>query len=309
MALSEIHNVFAITANATHVGGIINQRAFANSQLRGEPSDGSVFPPVVHMFQQNPGGSFTTRDIKGIIDLLDATHTYYTFTGAGFKCYGYKHAEGGTRAGATSHRVLAAALGMLVPRRITAQHRQVATLDFDAIIAYNGSANPWVITDNQTLPTGITDTGRWTIGPVTIESVVIDALRSVEIDWGIEARTEGADSDLWDRSVSVFSAQPRIMLRGINIKKFIAAGGVPLTGLAATHANTTIYLRKYAPGGATYVADVTEEHISIKCNGLIVPQDLQAGPNGQPQEVSFELKCRHDGTNNPLVIDTTAAIS
>lgn len=309
MSLSEIHNICALKANTTVIGGITDSRAFANSQVRGDASDGEIFPPVAYMFAQNPGGQFKSRNLKAVIDLLDAVTQTYAFTGAGFNVYGQKHAEGGGRASGSAHRQISAARGMLVPRRISAAHRQEAMIDFDAIVAYNGSANPWAITDSAALPTGADDSLRYTLGHVVVGGVTIDALTSIEIDFGFQAQSIGADSEIWDRHSSVFTAQPRIMIRGINVKKWIESGGIPLAGLAAELADTAIVFRKYDGAGGTFIADGTAEHIALQCAGIIVPQDLIGGSNGKPQEVSFELKLRNDGSNNTFEWDTTAAIS
>ena len=156
------------------------------------------------------------------------------------------------------------------------------------------------------LPSDPADNERFTIGGVTIGSVALSHFRSVEIDFGISARTLGADSDIWDTRAEIRSINPTITFRGIDVTQMKAAG-IPIEGKAATHANTTIYLRKRAITG--FVADGTSEHIAITGYGLAVMDDIASQSGEDNAEDSLRLECAYDGTNTPLVIDTTAAIS
>ena len=165
-----------------------------------------------------------------------------------------------------------------------------------------------MLTESQALPAGLTDAERFTLGPVTIESILLAQVRRFELDFGIEVKTEGSDSDIWDTYCSIESIQPTLTLRGIDLNWWKDSGGVPLTGKAATHANTKIYLRKRA-AGATFVADETAQHIKFTADGLAHIDDGFSADANNKAEASLVLPMRYDGTNNPLVVNTASAIT
>lgn len=307
MSVSQRHDLYAADANGTYIGGITQQNLTANSTIAALMGSGEYQPKFLALIGQTPTGSFTTLAVKAALDLLGQLG--WAITGDGFNFYGYKHAEGGTRAGAGSHKKYAMAEGLLVPRTLTCDHQGDATIQVDVAITWDGSANnPIVVTQNVSVPGGVTDLIRFTLGPVTIGGVALTQIRSVTIDFGLSAPPEGADSDLWATYVSIVRAQPMIRLRGIDVDWFKATGAIPLTGKPAAHADTTIYLRKRALG-ATFVANGTAEHIKITAAGLAHIDPLFDAGGGTPAETGLTLETRHDGTNNPLVIDTAAVIS
>jgi hypothetical protein len=114
---------------------------------------------------------------------------------------------------------------------------------------------------SQSLPAGITDAERFTLGPTTLESEALTGITNFNLDFGITARSEGADSDIWDTIVTIEQILGVLTLRGKDPSWF-GAGVIPLAGLAVTHANTAVYLRKRAAGGS-FVADLTAEHIKF----------------------------------------------
>jgi len=303
------HTLYGAKLNTTMIGGITGQAIGLGPELMGEASSGQVNPSIVSLVAVKPLINLTCKSLSDFFaEVGQLGEGIQVATPANvLTLYGYKHAAGGTRAGTLSHRAFIINSGIWVPRRLTAAHRADAQITSDVIVTWDGSNDPVVITDLQTVPALSGEDERFTIGPVMIGGVELTSVRQVEIDFGINAPSEGADSDLYDRIASVETATPVITLRGIDIEWFKAAG-IPITGKAGTHANTTIYLRKKAVAG-TFVADGTAEHVSITACGLCVVDDaFNAGLTG-PGETSLRMQCYHDGTNLPLVIDEAAAIA
>jgi IS5 family transposase len=103
------------------------------------------------------------------------------------------------------------------------------------------------------------------------------------------------------------SSNPTIRISGKNLAKFIAAD-IPLAGKGATHANTSIVLRKRLQTAAGFVANATAEHVLITAAGMAAWEQVHSATgNGRVEDVLL-LTCRHDGTNTPIVVDTTYAI-
>jgi hypothetical protein len=190
--------------------------------------------------------------------------------------------------------------------RLTAAHQGDAELTLRSLVAYDGTNDPIVTTENQSLP-AVTDAERFTLGPIDIESVTLTQFRSLEIDFGVDAVSEGSESEIWDRYPNIRAIKPVITISGISLA-WMAAAAVPFDGLDITHLNTAIYLRKRAAGG-TFELDATVEHIKFTAAGLAYVSEPYNASGVDAAEVTIRIPLRYDGTNAPLVIDTTSAIT
>lgn len=301
------HTFYAMKLNTAVIGGITGQDVSLNPELMGDASSGQVNRSIVSLTAVKPTASLSGKAVGRLLDEISQLGEGISGSNV-LTLFAYQHAAGGTREGTLKHRTYTINSGILVPRRLSVPHRGDAVLTFDVIITWDGSNDPIVITDLQSVPAiDGGDDERYTLGPVSIGGITLTGLRQLDIDFGINAPTEGADSEVYDRIVSVETATPVITLRGIDIEWFKATV-VPILGLAATHANTTMYLRKKAAAG-TFVDDGTAEHVAITAAGLGVLETVFGGQPGAAAESSVRLETLHDGTNLPLVIDTSAAIT
>lgn len=303
MSVPGKHGLYGLTINATHLGGITNQAINTGSELVGEPTSGGVYPSFVSLVTQNPGINTTTHAIAAALGLVGVAGA--AIAGAGVSAYAYAHAAGATRGGASLHKKYTFNAGMQVLRTLSCEHGKDAQLTLDTLGIYDGTHDPIVLAELQSVPT-LTDLERFTLGPITIGGIALTGVRRVEIDFGVSAAVEGSDGDVWPTFVSIDTIKPMITIRGIDPHWLKDTGGFLLEGGAATHANTAIYLRKRAIGG-TFVADATAEHVLLTACGMaVVDTPFDAG--GEAGETELKLTCYHDGTNIPIIIDTTAAL-
>ena len=306
-----IHDLYGVLLDTTKLGGVQSRNVNLGAETRGEPADGDLNPTFLSTTGQKPSASFSTLAISTALAKLDATDgTYWTITGAGATLYARKHVTGGTRAGVSSHRSYAIAQGIVIPRTLSIAHQGDAVLSVDIMIIHDGSANnPVVITDSVTLATGFTGTERFTLGSTTIEGVALTSIRSMEIDFGVQASMEGADSSIFDILASIQSISPTITLTGIDMEWLDNSGlglsSIPFGGKATTHASTTIFLRRRLQGG-TY--SVSNDHISITAAGLTHITDAIDGSSNTANETSLILSTFNDGSNNPLGFDFAATL-
>jgi hypothetical protein len=312
MAVTLRHSIYAVQIDPSGtpvvLGAIGGSNIRTGTELRSDVTSGQVYPTHQAIVAQKPGLDFSTHALQDALDVIGLTGKALTTANGGINCFGYKHAEGGGRASGSAHRKYAFNEGLLVPRRISCDHQQDAVLAVDGLITYDGTNEPIAITDSSAVPSGVTDNERFTIGPITIGGVTIPQVKSFEVDFGLQAETEGADSDRWDTFASIVQATPMITLRGINIE-WLKSNAVPLTGLVVTHANTSLYLRKRSTGSSGFVANATTQHIKITCDGLAYVEDAFTAEGDRPAETSIMIPCRYDGTNAPLVINTAIAIT
>lgn len=306
-----IHGLYAVVLNDTAditIGGIESINIKSQIEHQAEATSGEVYPRHQAIMAVKPIADFSSYCIADCLDAIPITGKSISAMATGLDLHAYKHEHGAGRAGTLSHRKYTIGDGMIIPSRISADHRGDALMTCNVLTTWDGTNDPVVITDLQTVPTQGDDDQRFTIGKCTIGSVLISDIRSWELDFGVNAVTEGADSDLYDTHVSIVDCKPVLTLRGIDIE-WLKAASIPLVGKAATHLTTTVYLRKRLQTSAGFVANATAEHISMTMDGLAWIDELYASRGKGPTECSLKLAARFDGTNAPIVIDTTAAIS
>jgi hypothetical protein len=294
------------------IGGITQQNLNLGIELSNDASSGAVYPSVQSVNAQNPRASFTSYQIAKCLANIGVLGLDIGALATGLKLWAYKHAEGGSRATGSNHRSFDVAAGLIVPRTITINHQGDATFAADVFVTHDGTNVPVIPTDSAAIPAGDSDDERYTLGSVTIESKALNAvgsgvLQSMTIDFGIQELVEGGGSDLYPTHASIMTASPVITFTATNILWF-ADATIPLNGLNATHASTSIYLRKRDVEGGTFVADETEEHIEITAAGILHVTDAIDATQGSPATISASMPLRYDGSNDPMVIDTTAAL-
>lgn len=301
------HSIGAVVFNADVLGGITQINVQTGTEVRGEPTSGEPYPRFQSVVAQKPAATFSTMAIAAALDLCGSLGESIADLAAGLILYATKHADGSTRSAGATHRKFTAVQGVVYPQQLTIDHQGDATLSYAVAPTWDGTNDPIVETDSVALPTADTDLERFSIGPVSIGGVTLAQLRSVQIDFGINVAAEGADSEIFDRFAGIVDINPVITLRGIDLE-WLKSTNIPRAGQVGTQANTTIYLRKRATG-STFVADATEEHISLAAAGLAYITDAMSGSGNQAAECGLVMNVKYDGTNNPLTIDTTAAIS
>jgi len=299
------YGVYLNTTSPTMLTGITRQNLVTNSQVNGEPTSGEIYRRFQALYSQKLAPGWTTLNLANALGAIGVTGLSIGDLVTGLELYAQKNQEAGTRASGSTHRKFLFTEGIIVPRRLTCEHQGDASLEYEALVTYDGSNDPVQITESSALPGTITDSERFTMGGCTIGGKTFSGKQSLEIDFGVNARSEGGDSDIWDTFAWIQDIQPTVTLRGMDPEWFKATN-VPLVGLAATHANSTIYLRKRSATG--FVADGTEEHIAITVDGLIVPDEAFSF-DGSTGTVSMTLPLEYDGTNAPLTIDTASAIT
>lgn len=311
MTISTIHSRYAVQTDVANpsvpvlLGGITRQMIRTGSDVRTQRTSGEVYARHIALYAQKPIAEFASLNIAACLDEIGLTGI--VVANGGMNYYAQKWSEGSTPAGAGNHREYNCLEGVVVPRRLTVNHQGDAVIEYEHLITYDGSNDPIVITDSTNLPSGITDGERFTLGPATIGSVSIGQLLNLTIDFGVDARTEGGDSDIWDTFARIRGVEPRITLRGTDITNF-AAASIPLAGKAAAHADTTLYLRKRDDQDG-YVADGTAEHIKFTAAGLAVIDTAFEDDGEEPAEITVDLPLYYDGTNAPITVDTSSTIT
>jgi hypothetical protein len=287
------------------IGGITNQSIASATECRQSPANGEAFPQFLAMYAQKPVAEFTSLNLAQAIDAVGLiVLPIRSDSNRGVNFFAQKYEEGSVPAAGASHRAYTLRDGLLIPRKLSASHQQDASIDYSALITWDGTNDPIVPTDNVSLPAGLEDFSRYALGPITIGGEALDQVTNLEIDFGVDARTTGAQSAIWDTHSSIRRIMPRLMITGIDAEWFKSTR-IPLRGKAGTHANTSIYLRKRDDSG-TFVDAGNAEHIRITADGLVYAEQLFSAGEAEDGTVSLAMPLRYDGTNAPLVIDTAS---
>lgn len=308
MPIPSKHGLYFVGLGATTLGGITRQNLATGIEVRGEANSGELYARFQALYAARLAPGFTTNQLKAALDVAGTLGKNLADLVGGLCLYAQKHADGATRTSGANHRKYAFTKGILAPRRISVDHRGDATIEYDAVVtSADGSTAPVTITDSASLPAVVADGGRWTLGPTTLGGKLLTGKRSLTIEFGIDAVSEASDSDLYDTLASIRAVNSRLTLRGMDVQ-WLKSDVIPLTGLACTYANSSIYLRKRA-AGSTFVADGTAEHIKLIPVGTAVVDNALDVSEGNAAEISLSVPIYFDGTNAPLTIDTAAAIT
>ena len=315
MGVEQTHTMYSVKldtddmASADSLGGITQQRISTKTLTRGIPTSGDMFNRFLSIIGQNPGAAFSTMECGTALDniaLLGLKIAATTDTGV--TLYAQKNAEGSTRATGGSHKSYNFQEGIIIPLSMRADHQGDCVIDYGLLASYDGTNNPIVISESVSLPTASTDAQRYTIGPVTLAGVSIEDYTSIEVDFGINARAIGAESDIWPTFAYIPTINPKITIRGINVGWLKTTGAIPLLGATCTHANTKVYWRARVDGGTT-ATDVTASHIKMTAAGIAYVDDAFDASADDDAETSIMLDMTYDGTNNPIVITTGSTIT
>lgn len=301
----ELHND---GGSSTPLGGIVQQDLDTNTTVDGEPTSGAVDVWFQSITAQDPTADIATRHIADWLDEVGITGLAVSAgdTEPGLNLFAQEHDDGSTRKSGSNHRKYSLAKCFVYPKTLRCEHRQNAVLEYGVVILYDGTNNPIVFADSSALVSSVTDAERFTLGPVELESVTIDHVKSFSIDFGIEVNVQSAGSGIWPSFCSIKQRQLTMRLEGVD-KAWLASAKIPLAGKVITHANTEVYLRKRAQG-SSFVGDATAEHIKFTAAGVAYIEKAFGASGNEPGNSSIVFPLRYDGTNAPLVIDTTSAL-
>lgn len=309
MAIANKHDLYGVYVGDTVLKGVRRVSQPIDTTIGRETTGGDVSPRFASISRQTVRPSWSTLAIAQAVGLVPYDgKAISSLTDSTLALYGYAHDDEASRTAGAAHKKYAYTSGIIINDRLSAADGGDAELSQMAYCKSPDGANaPVTLSESQAVPAAATDDERFTLGPVTLGGESITQIRSLEIDFGCDVVCEAADSDLWETFCSIRRIMPTIRLRGINLHWF-KDDVVPLLGVAAAQAATTIYLRRRVNDSTIY-ANNQAQHISIKAAGPVVIESAQDGSSGEATECTLRMDVRYDGVNSPLVIATSQTIS
>lgn len=295
----------AVDVDGSVIPAIQKQSLETKGTVQAETSSGKVYPEFAHLVSQDPTSEFDTKAIATAWALCGLTGLDVGNLSAGVDFYEKLLADGGGIAAGAVHRRIRVKDGLLFPTQLTVSDREDATLTYSAVITYDTTNAPYLITESVALPAVAADTEMYSLAKLAIGGVTIDKLKNWTLDFGVETFVDTTGGAIWPIEVSITAIKPKLTIRSGNPAIF-AAAGIPLVGKAATHANTKIYLRRRADSG--FVADNVASHICLTMDGYAHLTSLFSADGSKPGETAMELIGRFDGTNAPVVLTSGVVI-
>ena len=296
-------------SSAVIVPDVANLALQMNPRHQAELVADAFSPKHVAIAEVKPVLSFSSFAIATLLDNIGVSGLCVTAaTNAGIVGYLQRHKACGTP-DASGHRSFQIKSGIIVPRTISVDNRGDARMAVDVVVAKTSGAAAVITDDSATLPTVSVASARWTLGPIKINNVALSDFTSLEIDFGNTIEAMGTESDTYDSRISVRTHAPTIRIKGIDPTWF-ASSPIPIDGAAVAASTDYIYLRKRTQDGGHFVANVTAEHILLTPAGLASVNQGFSGEAQRVGETELLLTLAIDSSgNNPIVVDTTAAIS
>lgn len=285
-----------LSSTVSTIGSITRMSIRNGAEVMVETDPGNIWPGRATLKSIKPTGQLGTKDIAAAITVLGVNGLCFADPDY-LDLRANKRVCSGTSASAV-HTRYRFVRGLLVPRTLRVSHQEDAELTFDVFgVTPDGSTAPITITQDLAAVVQPASSDRWTLGPTTVGAAAFTCKTQVEFDFGITVRQRGCDSEFWDSAALIEKVEPKVTLTGLNADwaEGDVRGLVDQLGLAATHANSAIYLaNRHALPAAT-------EHIRFTVNGLATLDNIIETSGADDGTTSIVISTNYDGTLAPIV--------
>jgi len=309
----KLHSVrFDKTPTDVIVGGMASVGMPTDAEVIREVNASREFARQSHVNFRSVGINVTSWQLEQLLDEVGIKGICIPTTGGTLvlDIFIAKYDCNGIAPGAV-HTRYSVNKGIMFPTSMTVDHQGNAQITYSVIAVFDGTNAPIEKAINQALPViPVGEDERWTMHDATLESVLVAQKKSINIDFGAQANTDGADSEAFDSWVSLDQILPVITFQGIDpnyLGTVITdlAGGPPtsnLAGITATHANSRIRLKER---GSLIGAS---KHVFINYGGNARVSDLFSSTGNDAGRTDIRVEAIEVGANAPLAITTKQII-
>jgi hypothetical protein len=282
--VTSLHVHGVVQVGETVVGGITAVNNPVETTIREESTSGELATRIQAIVAQKFSPSFTTMDVAtalgacGSLGALLATNPLTLFgrarnqdlsvAGSGHTSYLYQN-------------------GLLIPTTLSAAHQGDASLSYSAVVTSDGLNAPLVISDSGVTIPELDHDERWALASATINGTPIPQLVNVSVAFGIQAGSEGADSDVYDSRTFVSAVSPKIDVTSTRISA--------LLDLLGTDGAIAVVLRKRVDGGTFDATTLT-----LSGTGLATFTDPFNGSGPRRGQMTLRANLKYDGNSAPL---------
>ncbi|MEM6980603.1 MAG: hypothetical protein AAF539_13150 [Planctomycetota bacterium] len=294
---------YGIEINGTAIGGITEQSIASGVEINSEVTAGATAPQFGEVNQIGSVGSFTSHDIPAVLGLTGSKGI--CLSGAGFALHQIDKEDCGSLNSGDVHRKVSIGRGYVVPRTLTAQQGQRATISCEILAIFDGTNKPVTVATGQALPTGITDSIGLHLGDAQLAGTAITRKTSLNIDFGVAIEAEFDDGESYPKSLQVNSNQPKLTIATHDVAKFGDAV-IPLEGVKGEHSNTFVMLRRRKL--ATGDFETGGVHTKISAHGLVTADNITSASNNTPHSMNVMVTALDDTNNDMLIMSFTETL-
>jgi len=296
--------------SAIKVAGVTDIREDLNSTIL-SPDTAQIYDTLASIALQAPEIQFTTTTLALMLDKVplygaciqsDGTHP-------GVIGYNVSKSQCATHGRAASnHRSATIAWGHMFLGTLSAQRNQDATIQtrIHATTDSAGTVEPVIVAYDATLPTSPTLT-HYSLGKPDVCGEQIAKILSVTINFNPQFQKPNECDSIWPKEVDIEKVRAVIQMTSED-PSILAAAKIPNVGKAATHVNSKLRFIKRAHKGK--FADFgTEVHITGTFDGYATVRSPYGASGARSGVTTIEIALMDDGTDEPIVWDTTATYS
>ena len=138
---------YGVDINGTTIGGITEQSITTGAEINSEVTAGGTSPQFGELATVATGGQFGGHDIVALLGALGSKGLCITGGASpGFGLWTLIKNDCGTIASGSVHRKVVIPNGLIVPRTLTIQQGQRASLTAEVFGIYDGTNDPIIVT-------------------------------------------------------------------------------------------------------------------------------------------------------------------
>lgn len=284
----------------TTIGGVSSQSIDNGIDVQTDITAGQTSPTFGSINKVQPGGKFNCYDISKVMSTIGTRGVCLAGgSGPGFVLYSLSRSDCGTKQSGSVHRKLTIPNGRCVPRTLSVQQDKRASIACEVMSYYDGTNDPLIVATGVAAPTGLEDLIGYHLHSVVVGGVALARVGGLEANFGNEIVAEYDDGEVFPHSLNVNSHAPTLTVNTFDLSKF-GSGGIPLRGLAATHADSYFILRRKIIGTAGFSTEA--DAIKVTFAGMVYVSSQEASGN-TPGSMTVNVTTLDDGTNDMFVPD------
>lgn len=218
--------------------------------------------------QADPRAKFTSTDVGGVLASISATAGLAVSAGT-ISIPFQKRSNQATFAGSGSHFKVTGANGLTIPVSAEASQDGEATIELETVFRSTDGTNPVTLSTAQSLA-GLAFNKHWTLGPVSVNGVVIEEAISARINFGITVTVKRFGGLNFPQRIYVVTRRPSIDVTFNDFDELADFAGAFTVMTAAV-----VYFRHRS--GATFAADNATSHCKFSfTDGIVGTESLEA---------------------------------
>lgn len=298
----QAYKLHQVVLNATTIKGIESSNVTNSLSQYMLQGGGSLDPFGIVSLKSDQAINFVTTDFVTMLGVSGITP--FTITGAGVKAYFRQLADGGVFTGGANDVLATSLKGRVHITGFSATQFGNASLNVSVIPTFDGTNSPVNITTGATSPTLAVDTDLFTLGTLSINSVLVP-ISSVSYDSGFKFESMGADGQPFNTEVFSLARNPKFTFTIHN-----ASLPVTISKLIgnSTGGDVIFYLRKYSLGGGM-VPDATAQHIKFTMKAGMIHSEGITAQNLSVASLQIIVTPSFNGTDPIVAINTASAIT